>query len=97
MEAIDPSVIVLATAAAVTMLTAIAKMAGIASTPARTVATAGAGAAALVVLYAVSNGLLAIENAFGLVAGAILVVGAAVGLHEVNARTSKPPAPTRTR
>jgi hypothetical protein len=74
---IDTGVVVLAVGASVNSLVNLAKMAGMASTPARTIGVALVAAAALVALYAFA------PVWFALAAAAVLATAGAVGIHEM--------------
>lgn len=80
----DIAVVVLAVGAAVTSLTNLAKMAGLASTPARTVVIALGSSFVFVGTYIFA------PIAFTIGAAAILATTGAVGIHELGSRASDP-------
>ena len=85
---LDASSAVLALAASVTLIVQLLKMTSIADAPWKKVAAAFGSATVLTVLLALSAGLLAVENIYGLISGAILATAAAVGIHASNTTNS---------
>ncbi|MDO8562372.1 MAG: hypothetical protein Q7S25_00855 [Candidatus Limnocylindria bacterium] len=89
---LDAAQLIATASASLVVLVQLAKFGGFAQTPRAVVALAVIGGAALTGLYAASNGLFTLANAFALVIAAVTIAAAGAGIHSAATAAAAKPA-----